>query len=305
MSLPNEYLKYEKRGYGQDHDLYDWRMAANRPKLEWPNKTKVALSLIVPLEFFPLNPSGAPFKQPGAMQTAYPDLRHFTVRDYGNRIGAFRILAALAQSDVKATFAVNGEVARRYAPLMEALKEGGHEVAAHGLSTDHIHHEAMSESEEATLIEQTLSCFESKPSGWLSPARNQSTRTPNLLAAAGLSYCLDWEMDQVPTTMKTDNGPLTAIPLFNEISDFNLLHTRRQTEESWLTQIEASVELLVEEYETYGAQSLAIRITPYIMGQPFRIWALRALLTSLSSREDVWICPAGTLADTFTKGILK
>ena len=146
--MDGSYLTYPNRGYGQDHDLYDWRLSRDRKPLKWNDGAKVALSFIVPLEFFPLNPSGVPFKHPGAMATPYPDLRHYTVRDYGNRVGVYRILEALGET--KTGFAVNAKVAERYPPLMEAIK--AHEIIAHGVSTDHIHHEGLSEAEEDALI---------------------------------------------------------------------------------------------------------------------------------------------------------
>ena len=302
MTLPPNYLKYRKRGYGQDHDLYKWRMAGDRERLVFIDGKKVAISFIIPLEYFPLNPSGIPFKHPGAMQTAYPDLRHYTVRDYGNRVGVYRILATFSQFGMRGTFAVNGEIARRYAPLIAAVKEGQHEIAAHGLSTDHIHHEGLSAAEEKNLIKQTMACFDEQPKGWLSPARTQSSKTVEHLAKARIEYCLDWEMDQVPTPMETKNGTVLAVPMFNELSDFTLLHTRKQTEEAWLKQIEDSVDLLVEEYDTHGAQTLAIRLTPYIVGQPFRIWALQSLLSNLSKRKDIWVCPASDLSTYILSG---
>ena len=86
-------------------------------------------------------------------------------------------------------------------------------------------------------------------------------------------------MDSVPVATK--NG-LNLIPNAYELSDFTLLHTRRQTEESWLTQIQNAVSYLLEEHNRFGAQSLGITLTPYIIGQPFRIWALRALLTYIA-----------------------
>ena len=277
--MDKSYLEYEKRGYGQDHQFYDWQQGKDRPKLGWKDGVKVAVNLIVPLEFFPLNPSGMPFKHPGAMVTPYPDLRHFTVRDYGNRVGVFRILNALQNADIKASFAVNGEIAKRYPPLLKMITKAGHEIIAHGMSTDHIHHEAMSESTEMQLITDTLSCFDTPPKGWMSPASGQSSRSLDLLAKAGLNYCLDWEMDSVPVATK--NG-LNLIPNAYELSDFTLLHTRRQTEESWLTQIQNAVSYLLEDHNRFGAQSLGITLTPYIIGQPFRIWALKALLTYIA-----------------------
>ena len=294
--LSKDYLSYPKRAYGQDHGFYDWRLSQNRPKLEWKNGAKVAICLIVPLEFFPLNPSGVPFKHPGAMVTPYPDLRHFTVRDYGNRGGVYRILEALEESQSTAVFAVNGEIARRYAPLIDRL--GGHEVLGHGVSTNHIHHEGLSPKEELALIETSLKALPS-PTGWMSPARNQSSRSLELLAKSGLDYCLDWEMDQVPVSAHTQHGDITLIPNSYELSDFTLLHTRRQTEESWLKQIISAIDLLAVEHERFGGQVLGLTLTPYIIGQPFRIWALRELLSRLSAREDVSVLTAAEIDQQF------
>ena len=297
--MDKSYLTYPNRKHGQDHDFYDWRMAKDRPKLSWENGAKVAISFIVPLEFFPLNPSGVPFKHPGAMVTPYPDLRHFTVRDYGNRVGVHRILFALDYYDIKATFAVNGEIAKRYPPLLEIIKSKGHEIAAHGLSTDHIHHDGLSASEEIELIQDAHECFDESPKGWMSPARNQSSKTLERLAKAGVDYCLDWEMDQVPVTATTKNGDITLIPNNYELSDFTLLHTRRQTEEAWLSQMKASIDLLLEEHERFGSQMLGLTLTPYIMGQPFRIWALLELLAHIKDMTDVSVFTAGDIATQF------
>lgn len=284
--MDKSYLEYPKRGYGQDHESYEWRQSKDRPKLSWENDIKLAINLIIPLEFFPLNPSGIPYKHPGAMVTPYPDLRHFTVRDYGNRVGVFRILEALKDSGVKAGFVVNGEVAKRYPMLIEMIAEQGHEIIAHGMSTDHIHHEGLTPVEETKLVKETLACFDLSPTGWMSPARGQSSRTLDLLAEAGVKYCLDWEPENAP--VETKKG-LTLIPNNYELSDFTLLHTRRQTEESWLKQVQNAIDYLIDEHRRFGAQSLGLTLTPYIIGQPFRIWALRALLSRISKLEDATI----------------
>lgn len=284
--MDKSYLEYPKRAYGQDHDFYNWRQTKDRPKLKWDKGVKVAINLIIPLEFFPLNPSAIPFKHPGAMITPYPDLRHFTVRDYGNRVGVFRILEALNDAGVKAGFAVNGEIAKRYPMLVEMIQDQGHEIIAHGMSTDHIHHEGMSAAEETKLIQDTLANFDTPPLGWMSPARGHSSRTLDLLADVGLKYCLDWEPENAPVATKDG---FTLIPNSYELSDFTLLYMRRQTEESWLKQIQNAISYLSDEHSRFGAQSLGLTLTPYIMGQPFRIWALRALLSHIAnlSNEDV------------------
>ena len=296
-NLPPNYLEYSKRRYGQDHDFYDWRLSKDRPRLQWDGGAKVAICFIVPLEFFVLNPTGVPFKHPGAMVTPYPDLRHFTVRDYGNRVGVFRILEALDDAGVRATFAVNGEIAKRYMPLVNSLSN--HEIAAHGMSTDHLHHDGICYSDESKLVFETIKCFKESPRGWLSPGRNQSQMTNTALVEFGIQYILDWEHDQVPVEMGTGYVEITAIPNNYELSDFTLLHTRRQTEESWLKQIMNAIDLLADEYDRFGSQMLGLTLTPYIIGQPFRIWALRELLTHINDRDDVSIFTAGDIDRQF------
>ena len=285
------YLRYPNRRHGQDHDLYDWRLSRERGPLQWGGGAKVALAFIVPLEFFPLNPSGEPFKAPGAMQTPYPDLRHYTVRDYGNRVGVFRILEALGEA--RAGFAVQAEVARRYPALMEYIRE--HEIIAHGVSTDHIHHEGLSEAEEDALIQQTLKALPNA-TGWLGPARNQSSRTLERLAAAGVRYCLDWENDSVP--IQTTTG-VTLLPNLYELADFSLCHTRRQTADSWARQVVEAMDFLASEHDRVGGQCLCVQVTPYVMGQPFRIAAFESLLSELRARGDVALLTPGEIHAQF------
>ncbi len=297
--MDESYLKYSERKYGQDHNFYDWEMVKDRPKLQWDNGTKLAICFIIPLEFFPLNPDEKPFQHPGAMKTPYPDLRHFTVRDYGNRVGVYRIMETLDKAGVKGSFAVNAEIAKRYPPLIDAVIAQTHEIVAQGLSTDSIHHEGLSEAEELARIQKTVQSFSNAPLGWLSPSRNQSSRTLSLLAKAAFEYCLDWEMNQSPQIARTDIGEISLLPNSYELSDFTLLHMRGQTEESWLSQIKSAMDLLVDEYDRFGSQMLGLTLTPYVIGQPFRIWALKALLAHIKDMDGVEVFKTGRINKQF------
>ena len=106
-------------------------------------------------------------------------------------------------------------------------------------------------------------------------------------------------MDQVPVKARTALGGITLVPNSYELSDFTLLHVRRQTEESWLKQIINSVDYLIDEYERFGGQCLVLTLTPYIIGQPFRIWALRALLAEFGARGGVKIIPPDNINRQF------
>lgn len=291
LPLPEEYLIYPHRRHGLDNPHYDWDPVGRRAPVALIDGTKSIATIIVPVEFFPLNPPAAPFKHPGAIKTPYPDLRHFTTRDYGNRVGVYRLLREFAARGVQATFAVNAEIARRYRPLIDAIQSAGHEVAAHGVSTAHIHHQGLSATEERALVAETRATFADATS-WMSPARNESYQTLDLIAEAGFEICLDWEADQRPIAMKTNDQPVWALPHYGELGDFKLLLDRSQSENEWAAQITEAAACHIGLHETEGASAWAFTMTPYVLGQPFRLHAMRQVLDRLIEMDGLRIATA-------------
>lgn len=303
MTLPKNYLDYEHRKHGQDINRYQWRPVGERQKKSLPGSASVGVSIIVPLEFFMLDPGGKPFKHPGAMQTPYPDLRHYTTRDYGNRVGAFRLLKAFRDADIKATFAVNAVLLDRIRPLIDAIAEDGHEIAAHGWDTDSIHWGGIDPETERRFVEDTRKAFENAgltPRSWLSPARQQSASTPDIIREFGFDICLDWEPDTLPLPVKTEHGALTLFPLLNELDDRTILNTKVHDEARWRDQILEAAAMMKTEAPRHGAQVFGFTMTPYIAGLPFRIWAVRDILSALASDEALLVAPVQTLTDMLT-----
>lgn len=284
MPLPDEHLIYPHRCYGMDQDRYAWRPVTQRTPIALPGGAAVTAMIVVPIEHHPLNPPGKPFKHPGAMVTPYPDLRHYTTRDYGNRVGVYRILDALKAAGMKATFPINADQLERLKPLVEAIIADGHEIAAYGLSTTHIHWGGLDRETEAAWVDEVRARFDAAglaPRAWLSPARQQSFATLDLIRAAGFEICLDWEQDEVPVAMKTDAGEVIGLPLSNELDDRALMIDRRQSEDEWAIQVLEAADYLAQDADRFGGRVLSFTLTPYVTGQPFRISALRRLLSGL------------------------
>lgn len=298
--LPDDHMTYPHRAYGMDQALYPWRPAAARHPAAWPQDRALAACVVVLIEHHSLTPRGRPFKHPGAMQTPYPDLRHYTSRDYGNRVGVYRILNALKSAGIHATFPVNACVLARYPSLVDAIAADGHEIAACGVSADDIHWSGLEAGEEERLVAGTRAAFERAghaPRTWMSPARQQSFDTPHLIRAAGFDICLDWEQDSTPVLMTTRSGGLWALPVLNELDDRRLLIDQRQSEEDWARQIVTARDALIREASRSGGQTLAFTLTPYVTGQPFRIAALRRMLAGLGAHESVWATTAGGMIE--------
>ena len=298
MPLADDYLSYPRRRYGADQDRYAWRIAGSAP-IRWPWGGPLAVMIVVPVEHHALDPSGKPFKSPGAMVTPYPDLRHYTTRDYGNRVGVFRLLDALRAAGLKATFPVNARQLERLAPLVRAIAGEGHELAAYGLSPEHIHWGGLDRATEAAWVAEVRARFEAAgltPRAWLSPARQQSFATLDLIAAQDFDVCLDWEMDEAPALMRTDAGAVVALPLSNELDDRTLLIDRRQSEDDWATQLLEAVDYLKGGAERFGGRALGFTLTPYVSGQPFRMAAVERVLGALGPDEAVRALTASAMA---------
>jgi len=292
MTLDPAHLDYPHRSYGMDHQRYDWSMLTDRPKVNWPNGKKVALWINVNLQFFPLNQRGVPFAVPGGMTMPYPDLRHFSLRDYGNRVGIYRFLKLFDEFSLTPSFAFNAELAQRNPYLLNTIKERGNEIMAHGWNMDSLHYGGQDISEERELVKRTLGTLRELSgqdiSGWLSPARNESENTPELLAEQGVEYFCDWVNDDMPYRFNTDRGSLIAMPLSNELEDRFILMNNQHSEDSYVEQILDACDYLLGEAEQQGGRILALNIHPWMLGQPHRIGKLQQLLEALTAKAGVF-----------------
>ncbi len=305
MSVPADYLKYEKRRYGMDHERYAWSQLHTRPPVAWPGGARVALWVVPALEWFPLDMQGKPFKAPGAMVTSYPDLRHYTLRDYGNRVGIFRIMQALVARGIKASVATNAAVAVRYPALIKACVERGWEVLANGIDMDHLHYGGMDATEEQRLVTETLAILRrasgQKVRGWLSPAKSESYATPDLIAAGGCDYLCDWVNDDMPYAFNTASGPVTAMPHSCDIDDYQILINNHHTEDDFRDALIDQFDQLYRESAHQGGRIMSISLHPWITGQPYRIGALEAALDHIMSRRGVWPATAAEIVDAWKK----
>lgn len=299
MSLDSGYLEYPHRREGYDHRFYEWSNIHQRRPVLWPDGKRVAVFLCVSLEWFPITPSDEPFRAPGHMVTPYPDYRHYTVRDYGNRVGVWRMLDAFSAAGVAASFATNAAVAERCPQLVEALQASGHEIIAHSTDMNGTITSSLPEDEERALVADALTRLEaatgSKPRGWLSIARSQSWHTLDLLAEHDIAYCCDWVNDELP--YRFGNGVID-LPLSTELSDRMIVETQQHSAQAWGQMMTDAFDWLVAEAKDQdSARLLPIQLTPYIMGQPYRIEALERLLTDLSAREEAWFATGSEITD--------
>ena len=289
MSLDPVYLDYPQRRRGMDHDLYPWSNLFARPPIRWKDGKRVLTWIVVDLEWFPILPQDKPFRAPGHMVTPYPDYRHYTSRDYGNRVGIYRLLDAAEKVGARLSVAANGAIAERYPVLIRDIVASGHEIVAHSTDMNGTIASGLGEAAERDLIARSLDVLEkvagARPTGWLSIARSQSFDTPRLLAEAGLAYMCDWVNDDLPYAMATPAGPILNLPLNHELSDRQIVTVQQHSADSYCEQIQDAFAWLDGEAQSHGGRILPLNVTPYIMGLPYRIAAFERLLDWLAGQE--------------------
>jgi allantoinase len=294
VTLDRQFLEYPMRRHGMDHDRYAWSMLADRPAITWPGGKPLALWINLNLEHFPLNPKGEGFKPHGSMVMPYPDLRHYTLRDYGNRVGVFRVFDALKAAGLQASVAVNAELAHRYPALLRRVQATGFELLGHGWNMDSVHYGGLDEARETQYIADSLAAlapYTDKPiRGWISPARSQSQNTPELLKNAGLQWFGDWVNDELPYPFSTANGPMTSLPLSLELEDRFIVGENLHAEAEYADQIIDACDFLLEEARRTGqGRLLSLNIHPWVMGQPHRIKHLQRVFAHLATHADaIW-----------------
>ena len=297
-----------QRRFGMDHEHYDWSPVSTRGVLRWPEGARVALCVVVNLDHLEWSPP------PGSYQSAtlagglaprpFPDYARFSHREYGHRVGIFRVLDALERHGMKATVAMDALTAENYPYLVRHCLSRGCEIIGHGISASQMLTSQMSEKTEREYIQASLEALKratgTAPVGWLGSEYGESTRTPQLLAHAGIRYVCDWVNDEQPYRMKASEGEIHALPIMLELDDVNALWDRRVT-------IDRYAELLKESFETLyrdGAHTgrlLVLNLHPWLIGQPFRIRYLSDALGVMTRRQGVWAATGSEIIDWYRR----
>lgn len=282
---------------GSDHAIHPFSAQPSRPDFRWPGGRRVAAYLLLHIEHTEIEPPDGTHRDPrfrGAFFTGTPDWHSYSYRDYGNRIGAWRILEMLDALKLPASVAVNLLAARRHPELIAACAQRGFEPVAHGISASRMITSRMTEAEERAAIVESrdgLAAIWPGATGWLGQDHGATERTTRLLAEAGFAYSLDWANDDEP--YRHASG-LLAMPPPGEWDDLQTLWLRRVPVTRWPALIRDALDRL--EGEQRGGRVLGIGVHPWMLGAPHRVKYLRESLEDLARREGVYVATCGALA---------
>jgi allantoinase len=279
------------------HDRYDFSAIVDRPDYDWPDGRRLAVYIGLNLETFSFGDGLGAELAPGG---PHPDILNYAWRDYGNRVGVWRIGELIETLGLPVSLLLNSEIYEHCPEVVVPFRRRGDEIVAHG-RTNAERQSVMQEALEAAMIDevtQTIVEHEGEaPAGWLSPWIAESHATPDLLAEAGYRYTLNWCHDDQPGWLRTRSGKrLLSIPYPQEINDIPAIVARR-------IEAPAFADMIVDQFEEMRLQAeaqplvMGIALHAYIMGQPHRLRHLRRALDHIATaRDDIWLCTAGEIA---------
>jgi len=277
------------------HDRYPYSPISSRPVYDWPDGKRLAVYVGLNLEWFSFGEGLGAELAPGGPQ---PDVLNYAWRDYGNRVGVFRLAELFADLKLPISLLVNAEM-YRHAPQAVAAFQNT-EIIGHG-RTNSERQGTLSEAEERALIAETTEAIEKhsgqRPQGWLGPWISQSPLTPDLLQETGYRYLLDWCHDDQPVWMRTRKGRILSIPYPQELNDIPQIAARKREGSDFADMIVDAFEVMQQESKKRPLV-MGIALHAYIVGWPHRFKHLaRALKHIVNEAEPgVWFTTAGAIA---------
>ena len=279
----------------QHHGRYEYSSITSRPDYSWPEGKRLAVYVAVNVEAFSYGEGKGAAIAPPDQSNSHSI---YSWRDYGNRVGFWRMLEMFDKLDIPIEAQLNTAIYEECPDIAEALRARGHEILGHGV-TNSEDQGLYSEAVETAYIKDITDTIErhegKRPTGWMTPWLTCTKLTPDLLQEAGYRYFMDWTCDDQPIWMKTRQGRILSMPYPIETNDTRGVIWYRYTSEQFAQMIIDQFDELLEQSE---GQPLVcpISLHPFVVGRPYRIRPLRrAFEHIMKHRDKIWLTRPGDI----------
>ncbi len=280
------------------HERFGFSAMPSRERFELPNGARIAVYLVVNIEEWDIDkPIAREYVTSPAGVATVPNIPNWAWHEYGMRVGIWRILDALAERGLKASAAINARVCEGAGePVARAMVEAGWPFMGHGYEQAALH----TVDDQREVINKSFEVLKdytgTAPKGWLGPGLHETLDTLDYLAEAGFKFVCDWPMDEHPVEMRTNAGPIMAMPYSMELSDLPLMVVHQHESHVWLDRAKSQFDRLYEE----GAEQprvMSMSVHPYITGVPHRFKYFVAAYDYMLERDDVWFATPEEIYD--------
>lgn len=280
----------------RDTGFYPFLPYRDRPPIRWPGGKRLAFWMIPNIEFYELDPPPNPTRQPWPRPS--PDILNYGLRDYGNRVGLWRMMEVMQRYGARGSVSLNVAVCDHFPDIIRDCAALGWDFLSHGVyNTRYLY--GMDAEQERRLIRDTRDSIEQHTGqaldGWLSPALTNTPNTIELLAEEGLKYTMDLFHDDQPTPLRTAKGRLMSLPYSWEVNDAPLFTLWNASPSEYGDMLKRQFDQLYLEGEESGTV-MGWPLHPFRLGQPHRIRIFEDILRHVTSHEGVWLATGREIA---------
>jgi allantoinase len=280
---------------------YDFEPIIYRKPVSFPGGKRLAVIIYVNIEHVPFGSTSlAHAVYPLTLQFS-PDILNHGWRDYGNRVGLWRIMRAMDKYGFRGTVNLNSDVCREYPQIIVEGNRRNWEWGAQGdNNTSILTHMPVDEQRE--FIRRNICIIEEstgkRPKGWLGMCLAESFDTPDLLAEAGIEYVSDYAHDELPVAMRVKSGSLVTMPYTLELNDVPTIMGKGTSAEVFGQMIKDQFDVLYEEAIELP-RVMSISVHPFISGHPFRMKHIESALAYIASHSAIWLTTGGEVSDWY------
>jgi peptidoglycan/xylan/chitin deacetylase (PgdA/CDA1 family) len=287
--------------------MVTWR----RQPIRWPNNAKIAVIPSVAFETWPQDLGLPGTHQHGLPRSCPPnavfkrDLRTVWDRQFGERVGIYRLLELFENEGIRTTFWLNGLTVQRLPELAKEIETLGHEIACEHWIHDYAFMKSYEEERES--IHKTVSSFEKTlnhhPRGYLSTGIQPTDDIPKILAEEGFLYWVDPQNEELPYTLRVGNKQLVVAGSYTGgiiLNDYRV-YTGAMTPADFLQVWKDNFDYLYEEGGKGRPGLMLCGLHPFVTGRPSRTMVLRQFLRHAKSFPDVWFARCYEVAEWWQK----
>jgi peptidoglycan/xylan/chitin deacetylase (PgdA/CDA1 family) len=282
-----------------DPDRFPYQPITQRPRLRLPHGARIAVWVCPNVEHYEFQPGPIRVRDPWP-RTPHPDVLGYASKDYGNRVGIWRMAEVTDRYGIRCTLSLNLANFEHYPDILEASAQRQWDVMCHGLyNTQYLW--GYQEDEERALIADCVATTKRLTgrdlAGWFSPAASHTLNTPDLVAEAGIKYYCDFYHDDQPAPIRVRQGRLITLPYQMDLND-SVLYAGGGEGEDFLRMARDMFDTLYAE----GAEQpriMCLAVHPYMIGRPHRAKYLDLALAHIARHDGVWFATGEELADWY------
>jgi allantoinase len=286
-----------------DNRLYEYSPIVKRPKLTWPNGARIAFYIGLNIEHFEVDkPATSIF---AATASFVPDPLNYGWRDYGLRVGIWRMIEALDKYGMRPSVLLNADVCKHYPQVVEAGRTRNWAWLAHGRNNSTFE-AGMAMEEERRYLEEVVATISKSTGqavkGWLGPALTETFETPRLLRQLGLTYVLDWCADDQPFALNVPG--MISVPYSIEVNDITMCVGKSISGDAFCQIIIDQFDQLYKDSENSG-RVMALCLHPFVSNQPYRQKYLERALEYIARHDSVWLTTSDEIAAHYIANYLQ